>query len=133
MPPRAAVLSRLLLAPLYDDPFELLRCARQLAGSARKLVRLQEIRHDIYIGACAEAPRFVLRHRSLHRVEEILDVLAGPRRHERVERQRRNFHYGIAGEIGPVALLARSSVSALAACGLGVRVDALPDRLLRRW
>src|SRR5207302_519813 len=80
-----------------------------------------------------EAARLVLRHRALHGVEEILDVLAAPRGHERVERQRRDFHHRIAPEIGTMAALARASVGALAPRGLGIRVDAIPHRNPWSW
>ena len=66
------------LAPLYQDPVKLLRRAGQLSSSTGKSVGLQQVRHHIDICAGAEAAGFVLRHRALHCIEEILHALPAP-------------------------------------------------------
>src|SRR5262249_3102653 len=131
-PVRTPTLAWSSLAPLDHDRLELLGSPWQLARPAGKLVGLKQVSDNIYISAGAEASRFVFRHRAMHRLEQILHGLAAPIRHERVERQRRDFHDGITGEVGTVTLLAGAAVRPFATRCLRVSVDAVPHGLLRR-
>ena len=79
------------LARSIDDAVRAARAPAAVRGVRWEICSPAGDTHNIDISAGAEAAGLVLRHRALHRVEQILDALAAPRRHERVERERRNL------------------------------------------
>src|SRR5437667_1726459 len=103
--------------------------ARQLVWTSGKLIELQDVGDDIRILLPGKRTGMIERHRRSNPVEKIANGQAVPVGHESASGQRRR-HVG-AFEIAAMTHHALVKKYGLTALRLILRIDAVPNRLLR--